>query len=124
MPAFHGANLAPDANRDYAIGLARAFGGAILFAVPLLMTMEMWSLGLHLERDRFLLFVVLDLALLAGLSHFTGFEHTEQLRDDILDALTAFGVGAIASTIVLTLFGLLTPGTPPDELLGRITLQA
>ena len=33
-------------NRDYACGLARALAGAILFGLPLLMTMEMWSLGL------------------------------------------------------------------------------
>ena len=33
-------------NRDYAYGLARALAGAILFGLPLLMTMEMWSLGL------------------------------------------------------------------------------
>jgi Putative integral membrane protein (DUF2391). len=32
-------------DRDYAIGLARAFGGTVIFGLPLLMTMEMWSLG-------------------------------------------------------------------------------
>ena len=32
-------------NREYAIGLARAFAGALLFALPLLMTMEMWSMS-------------------------------------------------------------------------------
>jgi putative integral membrane protein (TIGR02587 family) len=111
-------------NRDYAIGLARAFGGAILFALPLLMTMEMWWLGLYLDRDRLLLFVLLDVALLVALSHYTGFEPTERLRDDVLDGLTAFGVGAIASAGVLTLFGLITPSMPADEVIGKVVIQA
>jgi hypothetical protein len=31
--------------KDFLIALARACGGALLFALPLLMTMEMWALG-------------------------------------------------------------------------------
>jgi putative integral membrane protein (TIGR02587 family) len=124
MSTAPGAVLAHQANRDYAIGLTRAFGGAILFAFPLLMTMEMWWLGLYLERDRLLLFVMLNFALLAGLSYYTGFEQTEGVDDIVMDALTAFGVGTIASAIVLTLFGLLTFSMPADEIVGRITLQA
>jgi putative integral membrane protein (TIGR02587 family) len=124
MAGTYGVNLAAGPNRDYAIGLARAFGGAILFAFPLLMTMEMWWLGLYLERDRLLLFVVLNLALLTGLAHFTGFEHTETLKDDVMDALTAFGIGAIASAAVLALFGLLTAAMSADELISKITIQA
>jgi putative integral membrane protein (TIGR02587 family) len=124
MPGIIGADFAPQANRDYLIGLARAFGGAILFALPLLMTMEMWWLGLYLERSRLLLFVLIDLALLAGLAHFTGFQHTERLLDDVLDALVAFGVGAIASVAVLAAFGLLTPAMGADEIVGKVVLQA
>jgi len=32
-------------NKTFLVGLARAFAGAILFSFPILMTMEMWSLG-------------------------------------------------------------------------------
>lgn len=116
--------LAQQANRDYAVGLARAFGGAILFAFPLLMTMEMWWLGLYLERDRLLLFVLLNFALLAGLAYYTGFEQADGVPDIVMDALTAFGVGAIASAAVLSLFGLLSFSMPADELISKITLQA
>lgn len=124
MSTSAGALLAPHANREYAIGLARAFGGAILFAFPLLMTMEMWWLGLYLERDRLLLFVLLNFALLAGLSYYTGFEQAEGAEDIVMDALTAFGVGAIASAAVLALFGLLTFAMSADEIVGKIALQA
>ena len=39
-----------ETSADYARGLARACGGALLFALPLLMTMEMWSLGFEMAR--------------------------------------------------------------------------
>lgn len=124
MPEFSGAALAPAANRDYAVGLARAFGGAILFAFPLLMTMEMWTLGLHLERDRLLAFVLVDFAVLVGLAHFTGFEHTERWQDDVMDALSAFGVGVLASLLVLLLFGIVTPSMSGDAFVSTVTMEA
>lgn len=36
---------------DYARGLCRAFGGAVIFGVPLMMTQEMWSLGFTIGRE-------------------------------------------------------------------------
>lgn len=39
-------------DRDHALGLVRAFGGAIPFGLSLLMTMEMWSLGVTVTRSR------------------------------------------------------------------------
>ena len=63
-------------NKAYAIGLARAFGGAVIFAIPLLMTMEMWSLGFTMGRGRLLLFMTINFAILVGLSYFAGFEKT------------------------------------------------
>lgn len=41
-----------NATAEYAKGLARAFGGSIIFASPLLMTMEMWWLGFYMNRKR------------------------------------------------------------------------
>ena len=76
-------------NRDYAIGLARAAGGAIIFSLPLLMTMEMWFLGFYMDRARLLLFLLLNFAMLVVLSRFVGFEPTATLRDDVLDGVEA-----------------------------------
>lgn len=52
-------------------GLARAFGGAIIFS------------------------------LLVGLSHFSGFEATFEFRDDAVDALVAYAVGFATATVAL-----------------------
>lgn len=113
-----------DTNRSYAIGLARAFAGAILFGLPLLMTMEMWFLGFYAHPARLCLFLVTNFFVLVGLSRFGGFEHTCALREDILDALAAYGVAIVSSAVVLGLFGLLTPGMPLDEIAGKIAIQS
>lgn len=111
-------------DRDYATGLARAFAGAIIFALPLLMTMEMWELGFYLDRTRLLLFLLLNFGMLVGLSTLVGFEETYGLADDILDALAAYGVGVIASAVVLWLFAIIGPEMSLDEIVGKIAVQS
>ena len=34
----------------YGVGLGRAAAGALIFGFPLLMTMEMWEFGFHMDR--------------------------------------------------------------------------
>lgn len=112
------------ANREYALGLARAFGGAIIFGLPLLMTMEMWSLGFSSHSLRLLLFLALNFLILVGLSRFGGFERTYSLGEDVLDAFAAYGVGIVAAAAVLFLFGVLEAGMPLDELIGKVAIQS
>lgn len=108
---------------DVAKGLSRAAGGALIFSLPMLMTMEMWWLGFHADRLRLFLLVALAMPLLIGLSHYSGFEETVRWRDDVRDALIAMGIGIVTSAVVLTLFGLLAPGMPADELVGKVAIQ-
>jgi putative integral membrane protein (TIGR02587 family) len=109
---------------EYAAGLARAFGGALIFAVPLLMTMEMWSLGFSMDRTRLLLFMVVNFAVLVGLSYFAGFEKTFSWSEDVMDALAAFGVGVITSAAILALFAVITLDTAWPEVVGKVALQS
>jgi putative integral membrane protein (TIGR02587 family) len=111
-------------NRAYAIGLARAFGGALLFALPLLMTMEMWALGSSTHPARLLLFLLLNFAILVGLSRFGGFERTAALFEDLLDALAACAVAILASASILALFGILTLDMRLDEIAGKVAVQS
>ena len=112
------------ANRDYSVGLVRAFGGAIIFGLPLLMTMEMWHLGFALQPHRQIVFQLVNILLLIGLSRFGGFERTCSLTEDILDAFAAYGVGIIASAAVLAVFGIVTPDMPASELVGKVAVQS
>jgi putative integral membrane protein (TIGR02587 family) len=117
-----GEQAAPS-NREYAVDLMRAFGGAVIFAFPLLMTMEMWWLGFYMEPLRLLLFLSVNLAILFGLSYFAGFRETFRLKEDALDAFAAFGVGTISSATLLALFGIITWDMPLSEIVGKIAVQ-
>jgi putative integral membrane protein (TIGR02587 family) len=114
----------PETNRDYAIGLGRAFGGAVLFAIPLMMTMEMWSLGFSMDQGRFLLFMAFNFAILVGLSYFAGFEKTFSWKEDVLDALAAFGVGFLTSALMLSVLAVVTVDMTWNEIVGKIALQS
>jgi putative integral membrane protein (TIGR02587 family) len=111
-------------NREFRIGLARAFGGAIFFSLPLLMTMEMWQLGFHMPRLPLALFIVVMIPVLLGLEYYTGFKEASTLLDEVADAAVAYGVGLVASAVVLGLFNLISTDEPLSSVIGKIALQA
>jgi putative integral membrane protein (TIGR02587 family) len=109
-------------NLDYAIGLMRALLGAMVFALPLLMTMEMWELGVVMEPLRLALLLGVTLPMLVALSYYAGFERTFSLVDNILDALAAMAVSALGCLIVLALFGQLGPAVTWNDAVGRLAV--
>jgi putative integral membrane protein (TIGR02587 family) len=113
-----------DADRKFFVGLARAFGGAVLFSLPLLMTMEMWWLGFYLDRVKLLLFMVLMIPVVVALDYFSGFEETASLREDLMDGMIAYGVGLVASLLILLLFGIVEFGQPLREVVGKVAIQS
>ncbi|MGH7443449.1 MAG: TIGR02587 family membrane protein [Longimicrobiales bacterium] len=108
----------------YLTAVARAFAGAIIFATPLFMTMEMWSLGIVMDRVRLAAFIGFVLPLLAGLSHVSGFEPTRGVLTAVLDGVTAYLVAGVAAGVVMLVFGVIAPGMSLDEVMGKIVLQA
>jgi len=111
-------------NRDFWIGLARAFGGAIFFSLPLLMTMEMWQLGFSMARLPLALFMVIMIPVLIGMEYYTGFKDSTTVLDEVADAAVAYGVGLVASVIVLSLFNLISLDEPLSSIVGKVALQA
>ncbi|HEX2209399.1 MAG TPA: TIGR02587 family membrane protein, partial [Longimicrobium sp.] len=112
------------ADRKFFVGLARAFGGAVLFSLPLLMTMEMWWLGFYLDRVKLLLFMVLMIPALVALDYFSGFEETASWREDLMDGMIAYGVGLVASFLILLLIGLVDATQPLREVVGKVAIQS
>ena len=107
---------------NFAADLAHDFGGAIIFSIPILMTMEMWWLGFYMDRFRLALFLVFAFLLVMGLSYIEGGEETFKI--EVLDALTACAVGYVVAAVMLFLFGIIKPGMSADELMGKIALHA
>ena len=111
-------------NAAYAVALARAFAGALIFGLPLLLTMEMWQLGFEADPRRLTLFLLVDLALLYGLSRVAGFEESHNWLDDLLDVFAAFFVAAVVAALLLSLIGVMEAGQPLREIVGKIAVQA
>lgn len=105
-------------------GYTRAFAGAFLFGIPLVMTMEMWWIGTYIEASK--LVGLLAFAFLANLAlvHVTGFkEEGRTLAADLEQALEALAVGAVASAMVLFVLGQIGPGQPFGASIGLVIVQ-
>ena len=115
---------AGSANREYARGLARAFAGAVIFSLPLLMTMEMWWLGFYMARPQLIAFCLVNFLVLVGLSRASGFEETHSRLEDVLDAFAAYAVAALCALAILSIFGVIDAGMPAEEIAGKVAIQA
>ena len=113
-----------DRERAYVSDLGRAFAGALVFNIPLLMTMEMWEQGVVMGRWRLLLFILAGLPLLYGLAYYAGFSKRRGLVNDALDTAVALAVGFVTASLLLILFGVVEWDAPPREALGMVALQA
>ena len=113
-----------ESNVQYATDLARASAGALIFAFPLIMTMEMWSIGLYIEPARLLLFLALGLGVLAGLAYYNGFRAGGGVKEAVMDGLTAYGAGFLGSALGLWLLGILTGDIGWRDAVGMVALQA
>ena len=109
-------------NHNFVVDLAYDFGGALLFSIPLLMTMEMWWLGFYMDRFRLALFLAVAFLMIVALSYFEGGEATFKI--EVLDALIACATGYTVATVMLLLLGIIKSGMSADEIIGKLTLLA
>jgi putative integral membrane protein (TIGR02587 family) len=111
--------------KSYWRGMARGAAGAILFSLPMLMTMELWWLGFDASRWRLVLFAALALPMLVGLSHFSGMRRTRGWLGDVGDAVSAYGIGIAISAGVLFTFGVADLAVDNmNDLVGKIMIEA
>lgn len=113
-----------ESSREFLTELGRAFGGALLFALPILMTMEMWQLGFYLEPWRLALLLLLSVPLLTLFSYYIGFRDSFSWQEDVVDAFVALAVGFVAAAAALLLFSVIEWGMSAREIVGKVGLQA
>src|SRR5688572_16994157 len=104
--------------------IVRGFAGAVLFSFPMLMTMEMWSLGVSIAPARLMLFITVHLILLVGMASYARHDEPTLTRKDALDAFAAYGIGVLAAATVLLLFGIVEPGMSTNGITRTIAVQA
>ena len=106
------------------IGIGRAIGGALIFSLPMMMTMEMWEIGFSIEPFHLMVLILFSLPLWVGVSSIVGFEETKTIGDDVLDVLVAYAIGFVTSAIVLVSLGIITRATGPGEIFSMLLLQS
>ncbi len=110
--------------RRFLIGLARGLAGALLFSLPMLMTMEMWFLGFYVHPLRLLVLCTLNLPMLVLLAHYIGFEKSISWGAACRDAITAYGLAIVVSAGFLLLFNVFGAQATPQTIAATIALQA
>ncbi len=117
--------LSGGANTSFAIGLARAAAGALLFSLPMMLTMEMWALGPTSSPERLAILVLMTLPMLCGLAKLSGFEKPVGWIGAVVDALVAYAVGWTTSFLILSVFAILNAATMSlSEVMGVVSIQA
>ncbi|MDK3255779.1 TIGR02587 family membrane protein [Blastococcus capsensis] len=97
-------------DQELAKGVGRALAGALLFALPLLMTMEFWRLAHTVERYRLALLVVVTVLLVLGLNRsFGSGPDGVGVGGYLADAGVALLAAAVAATVVLGTLGVIDP---------------
>jgi putative integral membrane protein (TIGR02587 family) len=112
------------AHQQFWLGVARAFGGALIFSFPLLLTMEMWWFGYATRSLHLTLLLMLNIPLLAWLAHVAGFEKSVGWKDNVLGAFVAYAAAYVAAALMLFVFGVLTPDLSLDVVVGLVAIQA
>ncbi|MBE9159647.1 TIGR02587 family membrane protein [Nodosilinea sp. LEGE 06152] len=100
--------------------------GGFLFGIPLLYTVEVWSIGA--ATDPLWLLVVLG-ATLVGVGLLTqveGFRQTLSLHplEALLESIEAVAIGVVCATLALVLLRRITLATPLSEVLGKVVFEA
>lgn len=102
----------------------RALGGAYLFGIPLLYTLEMWQIGSYSAGWQQLLFLLLAFGLNLVLAHFSGFKQQRPFSGNLEQAIDALAVGVVAAAMMLLVLNLVQWGDPLAPSLGLVVAQA
>jgi putative integral membrane protein (TIGR02587 family) len=113
----------PDPALSQWLGVGRALGGAVIFGLPLLMTMEMWWLGFYIDPLRLLCLLLLSFPLLVGVSSVIGFTDSRGLIDNVIDVFVAYAFGFLVSGLTLYFFNTLNFNQPASVNFNAIMLQ-
>ncbi|MEX2333803.1 MAG: TIGR02587 family membrane protein [Pseudohongiella sp.] len=113
----------PDPTLKQWLGVGRAFGGAVIFSLPLMMTMEMWWLGFYIDPLRLLCLLLLSFPLLVGVSSVIGFTDSRALVDNVIDVFVAYAFGFLVSGLTLFLFNTLNVDQAAGISFSTIMLQ-
>jgi putative integral membrane protein (TIGR02587 family) len=99
--------------------------GGFLFGIPLLYTVEVWSIGSATESWWLLAVSGVTLVGVWLLTQVEGFRKTLALHplEAVLESIEAVGIGLVCAAVALVLLRRITPATPLAETLGKLVFE-
>ena len=104
----------------------RGIGGGFIFAIPLLYTMELWTIGATADLWKLLLFLAIAFLISLGLAHSRGggFKEDTDAFATFEQAVDGVAVGIVSAAIVLFVLNRIHLGQPLASMTGKIIAQA
>ncbi|EDX87688.1 putative integral membrane protein TIGR02587 [Synechococcus sp. PCC 7335] len=105
--------------------ILRGAAGSFLFGIPLLYTVEVWSIGSSTNPLRLLAVQAVTFVVVLLLTQIEGFRRSLSIRplETVLEAIEALGIGIICAAIALLLLRRITLETPLSEALGKLIFE-
>ncbi|MEB3360321.1 MAG: TIGR02587 family membrane protein [Synechococcales bacterium] len=106
--------------------LLRGASGGFLFGIPLLYTVEVWSIGSSIQSVRLLAVLGTTFIVVLLLTEVQGFRRTPNLRpiEAVMESIEALSLGVVCAAIALVLLRRITLTTPLSETLGKLIFEA
>lgn len=120
MIDFSHARTPAESLREYGRGLA----GGLMFAMPLLFTMEVWWAGFILHPLRILLYVLATFCLLLLYNRFGGLRRDASFLEVIIDSVEEMGIGLLVAAFVLWITDRISADLTAFEIGGKIIMEA
>ncbi|MEO1792825.1 MAG: TIGR02587 family membrane protein [Cyanobacteria bacterium J06629_19] len=111
--------------RDELQAILRGAAGSFLFGIPLLYTVEVWSIGSATNAFRLLGVQAATFVVVLLLTQIEGFRRSLTIKpiETVLESIEALGIGIICAAIALLLLRRITLETPLSEALGKLVFE-
>ncbi|MEL6940883.1 MAG: TIGR02587 family membrane protein [Cyanobacteria bacterium J06598_1] len=105
--------------------ILKGAAGSFLFGVPLLYTVEVWSIGSATNSLRLLGVQAITFVVVLLLTQIEGFRRSLTIKpiETVLESIEALGIGIICAAIALFLLRRITLETPLSEALGKLIFE-
>lgn len=102
----------------------RGLGGGLLFSLPMLYTMELWSTGFIAGPARLVVYLSVGIVLLMGYNLFVGLRGDRTLFASLLESVEGMGMALMVTALILWLIGVLEPGMSGREIMGKVVVES
>ncbi len=104
--------------------LIRSLCGGFIFSIPIIYTMEMWSLGHNRPAMQILAFVALSYLVAVGLNYVSGFREAYGWGCAFKDAVETLALGIAVSAVMLVLLGVADANGSAKVFLSQVMMLA